>query len=159
MRAAVAIVGILSAVGMASLAAAADEGAVYLWVDADGTPHYEDRPPDGATGAQELNLRYRLTNPEAIAAATKRKSELSAAAGVREQQQAGTKAADEAEREQAASEREKGCQDARERLKKYETAHRLYKPGPEGQRTYLTDEETDAARADASRTVEEWCDD
>jgi len=157
MRAAVAIVGILSSVAIAGLAYAADEGAVYLWVDANGTPHYEDRPPE--TGeAQELNLRYRLTNPEAIAAAAKRKSELGAAAGVREQQQAGAEAADQAERQKDASEREKGCQDARERLKKYDTAHRLYKPGPEGQRTYLTDEETDAARADARRTVEEWCD-
>jgi hypothetical protein len=157
MRAASAIIGVLVCVAVAGPAAAADEGTVYLWVDEDGTPHYQDRPPDGGDAAQELNLRYKLTDVQELAAANKRKATLDSAADLREQQQGEDKAAEEADREQVMNEREKGCQDARARLQKYETAHRLYKPGPDGQRSYLTDEEIDAARADARQDVDEWC--
>lgn len=172
MKAAATIAGVfLSAAlaGLAGTAGAAEEGTVYLWVDKNGTPHYEDRPPEGpeaSASARELSLRYKLTDGQAIAAASKRKAELDDAAELREKQQAEDKSdedkatlekADEQDREKVASEREQGCKQARERLQKYETAHRLYKPGPDGQRAYLTDEETDAARADARRTVDEWC--
>jgi hypothetical protein len=156
MRAASTAIGVLLSVA-AGIAAAADEGTVYRWVDKDGTPHYQDRPPESGDGAQELSLRYKLTDGEAIAAASKKKSELDTAAELRERQESEDEATAQAEREQTMNEREKGCQDARDKLKKYETAHRLYKPGPDGQRTYLTDEETDAARAAARQTVEEWC--
>ena len=157
MRAASAIIGVVVSVAFAGIVGAAEEGTVYLWVDKNGTPHYEDRPPEGSEAARELSLRYKLTDGQAIAAASKRKAELGSAADLREKQQGEDKAAEQADREQVASEREKGCQDAREKLKKYETAHRLYKPGPDGQRNYLSDEETDAARAEARRTVDEWC--
>ena len=157
MRSVSITIGVLVLLGAAGIAAAAEEGTVYLWVDKDGTPHYEDRPPEGADGAQELNLRYKLTDPQTLAAANKRKAELDSAANLREQQQAEEQSAGEADREQVMSEREKGCQEARDKLKRYETAHRLYKPGPDGQRKYLTDEETDAARVEARQTVDEWC--
>ena len=39
----------------------------------------------------------------------------------------------------------------------YNQAQKLYKPGPNGDRIYLTDEELDAERADAQRVMEEWC--
>lgn len=159
MKAASALAGIaLYAALAAATAVAADEGTVYLWVDKDGTPHYQDRPPEGdVSAAQELSVRYKLTDGQAIAAARKSKAELGAAADLREKQQAADKSAEQADRDQVKSEREQGCQAARDKLAKYETAHRLYKPGPDGQRTYLSDEETDAARAAARRDVDEWC--
>jgi hypothetical protein len=163
MRAASAILGILLsttlAIGAAwsRPAAAAEQGTVYLWVDKDGTPHYEDRPPEGSEAAKELSLRYKLTDGQAIASASKRKSEMDDAAQLREQQQASDKADEDADREQVINEREQGCNTAREKLTKYETAHKLYKPGPDGKRSYLSDEETDAARAEARRDVDEWC--
>ncbi len=160
MKAASAIIGVAlcaALTGLASVASAAEEGTVYLWVDKNGTPHYEDRPPEGSEDAKELSLRYKLTDGQAIAAAGKRKEELGNAADLREKQQGEDKAAEQADQDQVASEREKGCEDARNKLSKYETAHRLYKPGPDGKRNYLSDEETDAARAEARRTVDEWC--
>jgi hypothetical protein len=143
--------------GFAGMAGAAEEGAVYLWVDKNGTPHSQDRPPEGAESAKELSMRYKLTDGQAVAASNKRKTELSDAAQTREKQQAEDKTADQEDKQKVAGEREQGCNSAKEKLQKYETAHRLYKPGPDGQRTYLTDEETDAARADARKAVEEWC--
>jgi hypothetical protein len=141
---------------LAGSARAAEEGTVYRWVDEDGTPHYEDRPPDGAS-AEELNLRYRLTNPAEVQANAQAKADLNKAAALREEQQAEEASAEEAARAEVRRQREASCQQARERLEKYNTAHRLYKPGPDGERQYLSDEETDKARAEASRTVDEWC--
>ena len=94
-------------------------------------------------------MRYKLTDGQTVAAANKQKAELADAAQIREKQQAEDKAAEEQDKEKVAGEREQACEQAKERLQKYDTAHRLYKPGPDGKRTYLTDEETDAARADA----------
>jgi hypothetical protein len=138
------------------IVAAAEEGTVYRWIDRDGTPHYQDRPPEGAP-AEELNLRYRLTDPAALQAAARSKSEVDEAAALREGQQAGDAAAEAAARAEVKRQRETNCKQARERLEKYNTAHRLYKPGADGERQYLTDEETDKARAEARRTVDEWC--
>jgi len=160
MKAVAAVVGVVLSVafiGLATVAGAADEGVVYLWVDKNGTPHYQDRPPDGTEPSKEMNLRYKLTDPAAVAAATQRQSETSEAAKTREQQQAEDKSAEDQDKEKVANEREQGCNEAKARLQKYDTAHRLYRPGPDGQRVYLTDEETDAARADARKTVEQWC--
>lgn len=146
--------------GLAARAVAAEQGAVYQWVDKDGTPHYQDRPPEGANAGQaatELNLRYRMTDAEAMAAAAKKKSDLGDAAELRKSQQAEDEKAAADDREQVKSEREKGCEQAREKLQKYETAHRLYRPGADGQRQYLSDEEIDAARAEARKSVADWC--
>jgi hypothetical protein len=142
--------------GLATVAAAAEEGVVYLWVDKNGTPHYEDRPSD-TEPVKEMNLRYKLTDPNAVASDSKRKAENAEAAKTRENQQAQEKSAEEKDKEKVANEREQGCNEAKARLQKYDTAHRLYRPGPDGQRIYLTDEEIDAARADARRTVDLWC--
>ena len=160
MKAAATVAGVVlstALVGLAGIAGAADEGTVYQWVDKDGTPHYQDRPPEGAETSKELNMRYKLTDSQAVAAATKHKTELSDAAETREKQQTEDKAAGEQDKDKVLNEREQGCTQAKDRLAKYTTAHRLYKPGPDGQRAYLTDEETDAARADAQKSVDEWC--
>ena len=158
MRTASAILGVVLCAGIGRLAGAAEQGNVYVWTDKDGTPHYQDRPPEGNPEvAKELSLRYKLTDGEAIAAASKHQGNLDEAKQVRETQQAQDKSADQADKTQVINEHEKGCADARARLEKYDTAHRLYKPGPDGKRTYLTDEETDAARAAARQDVDEWC--
>ncbi|MCC7257309.1 MAG: DUF4124 domain-containing protein [Gammaproteobacteria bacterium] len=159
MKAASAIVGVILTAAFTAGAVAAEQGNVYRWVDKDGTPHYQDRPPEGLDpgAATALSLRYRMTDQAAMAATAKQKAELDDVAKLREQQQAADKSAGDTEREQVAREREQGCETARAKAEKYETAHRLYRPGPDGQRTYLTDEEIDAARVEARRAVAEWC--
>lgn len=150
----------LAMAGLCGGAFAAEQGSVYQWVDDDGTPHYQDRPPEDSEAAQvtrELSLRYRLTDADAVAAAARTKAELGDAAQLRKEQQAEDRKADADQREQVKNEREQGCIQARERLEKYATAHRLYRPGADGERHYLSDEEIDVARAEARRVVDEWC--
>lgn len=136
--------------------AVAQESAVYKWVDAQGVPHYSDQPPVDVS-ATELPIRFRRTDRGIIQARAQTKAELDAAAAVREGQEADADAAAEADRQRLLAERASNCKISRDRVAKYNTAMRLYRPGPNGERVYLTNEELDAERADANRAVDQWC--
>jgi hypothetical protein len=60
-------------------------------------------------------------------------------------------------REITAEDRAKRCVEARTRYEATLNAIRLYEEGPDGQRRYLSSEEIDGARADAKKTVDEFC--
>ena len=143
----------------ASLTAIADEASVYKWVDAQGVPHYSDQPSVNSS-SEELSIRYRKTDRTAQQARVKAKAEggNTAAKDAKNGQQSGADATEDSDRQKVLAERESNCKAAKLRVTNYTTARRLYKPGPNGERTYLTDEELNAERADAQRSVEEWCD-
>jgi hypothetical protein len=134
----------------------AQESSVYKWVDAQGVPHYSDQPPMDSS-ATELPIRFRRTDRGMIQASAKANAELEAASAIREGQEADADAAAEADRQRLLAERASNCKMSRERVAKYSNAMRLYRPGPNGERVYLTNEELDAERADANRAVDQWC--
>lgn len=136
--------------------AVAQESSVYKWLDSQGVPHYSDQPP-ADVDSTELPIRFRRTDQGILQASTKAKAELGAATEFREGQEADANAAAEADRQKLLAERANNCKLSRERVAKYSTAMRLYRPGPNGERVYLTDEELDAERADANRAVDQWC--
>jgi len=142
--------------GAFGTAALAQEASVYKWVDPQGVPSYSDQPPTDSA-AEELPIRYRKTDRGALQARVKAQSELDAAADLREGQGAEADAAAEADRQKVLAERKATCLQAKDRMAKYSDAHRLYKPGPNGERVYLTSEELDVERADANRAVDQWC--
>jgi Domain of unknown function (DUF4124) len=158
----VAVMKRLSASGLLVLSLAgafgalAQEASVYRWVDAQGIVHYSDQPAADSS-AEELPIRYRKTDRGAVQARLKAKSELEAAGAVREGQESDADTAAEADRQKLLAEREANCKTAKDRVAKYTNALRLYKPGPNGDRVYLTNEELDVERADANRAVEQWC--
>ncbi|MBL8201187.1 MAG: DUF4124 domain-containing protein [Chromatiales bacterium] len=136
--------------------ALAQEASVYRWVDAQGIVHFSDQPAADSS-AEELPIRYRKSDRGALQARLKAKSELDAAGELREGQEADANAAAEADRQKVLAERDTNCKAARDRVAKYTNALRLYKPGPNGERVYLNNEELDVERADANRAVEQWC--
>ena len=137
--------------------AVAQEASVYKWVDAQGVPHYSDQPSVNSS-SEELPIHYRKTDHAALQARVKAKTEPETAADVKAGQPSGADATAEGERQRLLAERESNCKGAKLRVTNDTNARRLYKPGPNGERIYLTDEELDAERADAQRAVEEWCD-
>jgi hypothetical protein len=147
---------VLAMAGAFAAVAGAQESAVYKWVDAQGVPHYSDQPPADVS-ATELPIRFRRTDRGMIQARAQTKTGLEAAAAIREGQEADADAAAEAERQRLLAERATNCKMSRERVAKYSNAMRLYRPGPNGERVYLTNEELDAERADANRAVDQWC--
>ena len=126
---------------------------VYRSVDADGHVRYSDRPegnnvekvlivvPRGTPGARA---------PRAASNAGQASAAASAPAAI-----AGPIPAETAE--PSAEERARNCATARERVERYEVAHRLYRTGADGEREYLSDAEYDEVRARAAQEVERWC--
>lgn len=147
---------VLAIAGSFGATAVAQEASVYKWVDSQGVPHFSDQPPTDST-AQELSIRYSRTDRAALEARLKAKSELDTTAGVRKGLESDADAAAEADRQKVLAERETNCKAAKDRVAKYNNALRLYKPGPNGERVYLTSEELDVERADANRAVEQSC--
>jgi hypothetical protein len=122
---------------------------VYKWVDADGHVHYGDHPPDGVRAViVELLGTHSGTPAAAPAAPAARTASQPAATGTKD------KPADPADE---AAARDKQCADAKARLKQATEGRHLFKPGPNGERDYLTSDEIDAERLDAKKEVDTVC--
>jgi hypothetical protein len=145
----------------AGLARAQDVAPVYKWVDRDGTVNYGDQPPAG-TAAEALPILLRRSS-SAPAQARLKAREVTAPDSLLDSSQPAdeTDAADPTvpadEREKLLAQRQENCQKAKDRMASYEQAKRIYRPGPTGERVYLSSEEIDAERATARVAVAEWC--
>lgn len=127
-------------------------GEVYKEVDAQGNVTYSDRPRDAA--ARRLDIGNNKTDPTAIAA---RKAALESKREERRQAQAKAAAAAESRRDLAAQ-RQANCKKARAYQQRVQTAHRLYDVDENGDRSYYSAEQHDAALAKARDQIREWCD-
>ena len=136
--------------------AIAQQATVYKWTDGQGVTHYSDQPPVNAE-SEALPIRYRRTDRSAVQAKIKTDETRQGAEDLREDQEDAEEETAATQREKDLAERAATCKQARERVTNYNQAQKLYKPGPNGDRIYLTDEELDAERADAQRVMEEWC--
>ncbi len=128
---------------------------VYKWVDAQGNVHYSDKPQ--VQDAEQVEIESRPTDPARVSAQREALQEQAQEHSQQRAEQRQAKKEQEAESADEAEKRAAACTKARERRERYQTAHRLYKPLPDGERQYLTDEEIDKARADADAEVAKWC--
>lgn len=141
MRTAVLI--FLSALSVSALSA-----EVYRSVDSEGNVIYSDRPPAGGVPTERVTVENRApSNPVPIARVRTPASDDSAA----------EPAEADIDVVQTPETRAENCALARERNARYETARRLYRESPDGERAYLDDEQIDAAKARAQAEVDEWC--
>jgi len=147
---------IVTVVTLVLATAGAQASEVYKTTDPQGRPVYTDKPV--SLPAQKLDVKTSTTDTVEVqkryaeqmkSYSETDKARAEAARKAAEAQQASTLTAED---------RAKRCQDARQRYESYMNAHRLYEPGAtEGERRYLTDAELDAARANAKRTMDEFC--
>lgn len=146
----VSLIGVLIASGAAA-------GEIYKWTDATGNVHYGDRPAENAT-VERLNIQSRPTDPARIAALAQARIE--ARGEAREQAEAAGTADDKpspAELRRIAEERAQQCTTYKERLQSFVQSRRLYREDENGERIYLTEQETAAARENVQSKVEEYC--
>ena len=138
--------------------AIAQQATVYKWTDDQGIPHYSDQPPINAA-SEALPIRYRRTDKSAVQSRPKANESQADVANAPEEEPDADESAAAAttDREKNLAQRTATCKQAQERVTNYNQAQKLYKPGPNGDRIYLTSEELDAERADAQRVMEEWC--
>lgn len=145
----------ISLLALTAVTSLASADSVYRAVDSDGQPIYSDRPLEGYQEMFELDIRH--SSAEAIRKQQAANAEARKIAGIRESQD--EQLADEAAANDSAiaAQNAANCTAAKARAEKYNTNRKLYKPLPNGEREYLSDEELDAARAEAANTVAEWC--
>jgi hypothetical protein len=141
---------------LAFLGTVAHGAEVYRSTDANGVPSFSDRPGENSEPVFIATPRPGRT----AAAPTERPSAAAqqAATAARPAAPPASAAASQQTAAERAAERAKNCGLARERSTKYETAHRLFRETPNGEREYLTDGEIDEAKARAAADVATWCD-
>ncbi|ANO49966.1 DUF4124 domain-containing protein [Woeseia oceani] len=140
-------------------ASGAAAGEIYKWTDAAGNVHYGDRPAENAA-AERLNIQSRPTDPDRIAALAQARIE--ARSEAREQAEATGAGTDDdkpspAEQRRIAEERAQQCATYKERLQSFLQSRRLYREDEDGERIYLSEQETLAARENVQSKVEEYC--
>jgi hypothetical protein len=139
------------------LAGTAGAGDVYVTTDAQGHTIYTDTP--ATVPAQKLDIHSQGTDPATAAkeysSDMKRYGQQDKAYSKAQEQQAQAQQAAEATTEDKA----KRCTDARQQYQMLMNSWRVYTSGPNGERTYLTSDQIDAARANAKQVMDEFCSD
>jgi hypothetical protein len=151
------IVCFLLVIGLLPGIAAAQTASVYKWTDAEGVVNYASLPPVGAQ-AERTTIRIRGTDRVAVQTQMADEATTQEATQIRKRQEAGEEADAAADRKEVVAQRAENCRIARDRMSRYSEAHRLYRPGPDGEREYLTSDQIDSERAEAINSVSKWCD-
>ena len=129
--------------------------AVWMWTDAEGEVHYSDYPE--VEDAVLVDIESHPTDRTAIA------EQRQETVALERERQTGNRLLREADEEEGALQKEDralakaNCEQAKQAYETYYNAPRLYKPTADGGREYLSSEETDALRAKAKASVDEWC--
>ena len=126
---------------------------VYKFKDDHGNVLYTDKP--STLPAERLNIQSQKT--DVVAAQTRQQDAAKAnqpAAGQGNQQAAN---AGQDQQQPSATDKAEQCAKARQRYDTYMNSQRLYQPGADGQRKYLSDDELTAARASAKATMDVMC--
>ena len=143
-------------VSMLTLAAtgAALAGEIYKWTDKDGNVHYGDRPE--GERPEIVGIASKPTDPARVQAMTQARAEVRTQAA---EEAAAAAAAGPSPQELQAEARERAerCSAYRERLQSFVTSRRLYREDDNGERVYLDEDETRAARERVEGQIDEYC--
>jgi hypothetical protein len=127
---------------------------IYKWTDENGNVHYEDRPM--SEQSERVAVSSKPTDPARVQSQTQARLDAQAR---KAEEAAATAAAGPSpeERKAEAEEREKKCTQYRQTLQKFVVSRRLYREDENGERVYLDEAETQAARERVEGQVEEFC--
>jgi hypothetical protein len=136
---------------------------LYKWTDEDGKVHYSDQPPPGDVKKTE-SIKQPKSAPasDSAAAAANPSAKPKTAADLDmefrkrrvEAAEAEAKAQKDAE---AAEEKKRNCQRATAQVASLERGGRVTKPGPNGEQTYMSDEEIAKEVVSARKAADSWC--
>lgn len=147
---------ILAASTAALIAASASmAGEIYKWTDEQGNVHYEDRP-EGGENVERVDIVSHNTDNAAVQARVDAARQARTAAA----EEKAKAAADDTSKEDTQADEQKRaeqCQMYRDRLEQFLRSQRLYTEDANGERKYLDEAETMAARQKAQDQVEKYC--
>jgi hypothetical protein len=130
-------------------------GDIYKWTDADGNIHYGDRPGEGSQ-PERMALVSHPTDPARIQVANAARATARTEAAAAAATAAANEPSPEDLRAQAA-ERAQKCATYRQQMLTFATSRRLYREDEAGERVYLDEDQTIAARQRVEDQVVEYC--
>ena len=136
------------------LCTSAGSSEIYKWTDDNGNVHFEDRPA-GEGDERRLDIQSSPTNYEEVKARIEARREARAAA-----EQVAAEAPPEMSKEEVRAQQQKRqeqCQMYRDRLESFLQSARLYEENEAGDRTYLNEDQTMAARAKVEEQIKKYC--
>ena len=139
------------AVSSAGMAFASD---IYKWTDEHGNVHYGDRPTNEAS-EERLGVSSKPTDHLKVQARSQ--SRYAAMEAVQESAPSEPQGPTEDELRAQALERQEKCATYKARLRKFLTSRHLYRADENGERGYLDEGETLAARERVQKQVEKYC--
>ncbi len=126
---------------------------IYKWIDEEGNVHYGDRPTD--VQSERVAISSKPTDPSRIQAQAQARVDAQARAA--EEAAKAPQGPSPEELQAEADERAQKCTQYRQTLQKFVVSRRLYREDENGERVYLDETETQAARDKAEGQVEEYC--
>lgn len=127
---------------------------IYKWTDADGNVHYGDRPAGEETVV--VAIASKPTDPSRVQAATEaRHKALAARAEAKTAAAAEGPSAEELKAE--AADRAQKCATYKAQMQQLVVSRRLYREDENGERVYLDESETLAARERVENQITEYC--
>ena len=131
---------------------------VYQWTDAEGRVHFGDRPPQ--TGARTVPLPESRESPEspgapAATSGERLEKQHKLLRAFEEERRQDRDAHEQAQRDKA--ERERNCNEARERLQTYERSSALYDLDAQGERIYVDETQREQIIAEQRKAVKDLC--
>ncbi len=124
---------------------------VYRWVDAQGVPHYSDEWVPGSVLVQTTHAR-----PESSSPSSSSSSSLSGQSS-RIHEQLTEEDNARAVQQDIAKAKATQCEAAKARYTKAIEARRIYKQDANGDRTFLSEEDSEAYRQQARQAVQDAC--
>lgn len=128
---------------------------IYKWVDEQGNVHYGDRPT-ASNQAEVVALTYRRTDSGSVQKRVAAQGEAEAAREEKRAERAEQKQAAEAEAAEAEAKQQR-CETYRARLETFVQSRRLYREDEQGERVYLDETQTNAARQRVEELIAENC--
>ena len=127
---------------------------IYKWTDEDGNVHYGDRPTGDAT-EERMAISSTPSDPAKVQA--RAESRYASKAPAEEAAAAEPQGPTKEELQAKAEERRQKCDTYKARLQKFVQSRRLYKQDENGERVYLDEDQTQAARERVENQVQEYC--
>jgi len=144
-------VPVIAALGLAMVTVAA-RADVYRVVDSQGQVQYTDR---WVPGAELIKTEHSHTSSPTPSSSDAQKPYAAANARIAAQQS--EQQASQAVAQDVAAKRAEQCKAAKERYDKDIEARRIYKPGKDGEKEFLTDEQIDQERLQARQEMQQVC--
>jgi hypothetical protein len=133
----------------------AHAGDVYVTKDAKGNTIYTDTPQ--TLPAERVTVQGQGSSQAAAAQPDSSEMQRLKAQNQDYQQTQAQQAEAKQAAQDSAADRAKRCTEARQQYQNVMNSRRLYDEGPNGDRTYLTSEQIDKARANAKEVMDQFC--